>query len=84
MTFYCGIDLHSNNNYLGVYDDQDRAVFSSRLPNDLDLILRSLEPYKAELAGIAVESTYNWYWLVDGLMDQGYRVHLANPAGNEQ
>jgi len=25
-----------------------------------------------------VESTFNWYWLVDGLMDNGYRVHLAN------
>ena len=27
-----------------------------------------------------VESTYNWYWLVDGLMEAGYRVHLANTA----
>ena len=27
-----------------------------------------------------MESTYNWYWLVDALMDAGYRVHLANTA----
>jgi transposase len=84
MTFYCGIDLHSTNNYLGIYDQDDRVVFSRRLPNELGVVLQSLEPYKAELAGIAVESTYNWYWLVDGLMDQGYRVLLANPAANEQ
>jgi transposase len=25
-----------------------------------------------------VESTFNWYWLVDGLLDEGYPVHLAN------
>jgi transposase len=31
-----------------------------------------------------VESTYNWYWLVDGLMEAGYRVHLANPAAMQQ
>ena len=31
-----------------------------------------------------VESTYNWYWLVDGLMEAGYRVHLANPAAIQQ
>ena len=31
-----------------------------------------------------VESTYNWYWLVDGLMEQGYRVHLANTAAIQQ
>ena len=84
MTLYCGIDLHSTNNYLGIYDQDDRVVFSKRLPNELGVVLQSLEPYKAELAGIAVESTYNWYWLVDGLMDKGYRVSLANPAANEQ
>ena len=26
------------------------------------------------------ESTFNWYWLVDLLMDEGYQVHLANPS----
>jgi len=31
-----------------------------------------------------VESTYNWYWLVDGFMDAGYRLHLANPAAIQQ
>jgi hypothetical protein len=24
-----------------------------------------------------VESTFNWYWLVDGLKGHGYEVHLA-------
>jgi transposase len=27
---------------------------------------------------VAVESTFNWYWLVDGLMDAGHRAHLTN------
>ena len=31
-----------------------------------------------------MESTYNWYWLVDGLMEQGYKVHLANTAAIQQ
>jgi transposase len=84
MKLYCGIDLHSTNNYLGIYDEEDRAALCKRLPNDLGVVLESLEPYKAELAGIAVESTYNWYWLVDGLIEHGYRVLLTNPAGNEQ
>jgi len=33
---------------------------------------------------LVVESTYNWYWLVDGLMAAAYRVHLANPAAIQQ
>jgi transposase len=36
------------------------------------------------LKGVVVESTYNWYWLVDGLMEASYRVHLANPAAMQQ
>jgi transposase len=84
VTLYCGIDLHSTNNYLGIYDQDDREVMSKRLPNDLATVLRSLEPYREELAGIAVESTYNWYWLVDGLRDHNYNVVLANPAANTQ
>jgi len=48
------------------------------------LILKELSVYQSELEGIVVESTYNWYWLVDGLMEQGYKVHLANTAAIQQ
>ena len=75
---YCGIDLHSNNSVVVVSDEEDRIVFHKRLPNDLRQIAGALEPYREELVGVVIESTYNWYWLVDGLIDAGYRVHLAN------
>jgi len=77
---YCGIDLHSNNSVVIVSDDEDRIVLQKRLANDLGQIRAVLEPYRSELVGVVVESTYNWYWLVDGLMDAGYRVHLAHPS----
>ena len=44
MELYCGIDLHSTNNWLGIYDEEDRAVVSKRLPNDLGVVLETLEP----------------------------------------
>jgi transposase len=84
MRLYCGIDLHSNNCYVVVLDEQDRVVYRRRLRNDLRLILQELAPFAEQLVGIAVESTFNWYWLVDGLMEAGYRVHLANPAAMQQ
>jgi transposase len=77
---HCGIDLHSNNSVVLVSDEEDRMVLQKRLPNDLGQIRAALEPHREELAGVVVESTYNWYWLVDGLMDAGYRVHLAHPS----
>jgi len=84
MRLYAGIDLHSNNNFIGVIDEQDRRLFQKRLPNRLEEILQALEPFKESLEDIVIESTYNWYWLGDGLMEQGYRVKLANPAKFEK
>jgi transposase len=75
---YCGIDLHSNNTFVVVTDETDKVLTSRRCPNELSRILALLAPHREELAGVAVESTYNWYWLVDGLMAGGYEVKLAN------
>lgn len=80
MELYGGIDLHSNNSVIDLLRKDDRVVYNKRLPNDLSVILRELEPYRDQIIGLAVESTYNWYWLVDGLMDAGYRMHLVNTA----
>jgi transposase len=84
MKLYGAMDLHSTNNVTVVIDEQDRVVYQKRLPNDLALILKELSVYQCELQGIVVESTYNWYWLVDGLMEQGYKLHLANTAAIQQ
>lgn len=80
MKLYSGIDLHSSNSYLAIIDETGKRVFKEKSPNDMATILRALEQFRTGLAGIVVESTYNWYWLVDGLMAAGYAVHLANPA----
>jgi transposase len=61
-----------------VTDETDKVLSTKRCPNDLSKILALLAPHRDELAGVVVESTYNWYWLVDGLMAAGYDVRLAN------
>ncbi len=81
---YAGSDLHGNNNLLGIIDGQGKKVFKKRLPNDPQLVREVFGPYKGEIVGIVVESTYNWYWMVDALMDEGYKVHLANPSAIQQ
>jgi transposase len=84
MKLYCGIDLHSNNSYIVIADDNGKAVYQKRLSNDIGLILKELSPYRDMISGIVVESTYNWYWLVDGLENEGYKVHLANTTAIQQ
>ena len=84
MSHYCGIDLHSNNHVVVIIDEEDKRVFEKRLSNDLSLTLKVLSPYRKSLQGIAVESTFNWYWLVDGLQEQGYDLQLVNTAAVKQ
>src|SRR5262249_38285956 len=78
------IDLRSNNNVTVLTDDRDKVVYQKRLTKHLPLILEQLSPYASSIEGIVVESTYNWYWLVDGLMEKGHRVYLANTAAIQQ
>jgi transposase len=79
-----GIDLHSNNLVIGIMDSDGKRVASQKLSCKLKEVVDVLSPFKKRLEQVAVESTYNWYWLVDGLQRLGYPVVLANPAGMEQ
>jgi hypothetical protein len=73
-----GIDVHGNHSVVVVLDEADQVVYQKRLPNELAQILPQLAPFLAQLQGLVVESAYKWYWLVDGLQEAGYVVHLAS------
>jgi transposase len=79
-----GMDLHSNNVVIGIMDMDGNRVASRKVPCELKEVVKFLAPFKKRLEQVAVESTYNWYWLVDGLRGLKYPVVLANPAGMEQ
>ena len=84
MKNYCGIDLHSNNNVMVVIDETDKILLERKLSNNLGVVLDALSLIREPISGIAVESTYNWYWLVDGLLEAGYQVHLVNTTAVKQ
>src|SRR5438105_4220603 len=79
-----GIDLHSNNVMIGVTNQDGKRVAHRKLDCDLKEVIQFLKPLKGQLQSMAVESTFNWYWLVDGLRQAGYPIDLANPARIEQ
>lgn len=84
MNLFCAIDLHSNNSVAVIIDHQDNVVFQQRLPNDIQTIDAALRPFREDLHGVAVESTFNWYWLVDGLQAAGFEMMLVNPQAVQQ
>ena len=79
-----GIDLHSNNLVVGVINQDGKRIAHRKLDCELEQVLEFIKPMKARLQSMAVESTFNWYWLVDGLRAQGYSIDLANPAQIQQ
>ena len=83
-SLFAGIDLHSNNLMIGIVDQDGQRLKHQKLDCDLQQVVRFLKPFKTRFKSLAVESTYNWYWLVDGLRALAYPIVLANPAQIEQ
>lgn len=81
---YGGIDRHAHNSVIALLDETDKVLWEKRRPNETETIVEHLSPYQEVITGLVIESTYNWYWLADALMDEGYRVHLANTAAMKQ
>lgn len=79
-----GIDLHGNNVMIAIINLEGKRVAHRKVECDLKQVVAFLKPFKSRLQSLAVESTFNWYWLLDGLRAQGYPVDLANPAKIEQ
>jgi transposase len=70
MPFYCGMDLSARDCQVCVIDEALSLLVQEKVRNELSRILKLIEPFKETLQ-IVVESTFNWYWLVDGLQEAG-------------
>lgn len=84
ITTLAAIDLHSNNSVLTILDSSDVVIYERRLKNRLGDVLAALEPHRERIVAVAVESTFNWYWLVDGLMEAGHEARLVNTSAVQQ
>lgn len=78
--FYCGIDLSASTSHLCVVDENLSIHLQTKAANELPRISGLLLPFMPDLQ-IVVESTFNWYWLVDGLQALGFDVSLAHTLG---
>ena len=81
---YAGADLHGSNVFLSLCDQDGNNVFRKRVKANLGAVNAALDPFWDRIVALGVESTFNWYWFVDGLQEQGRNVKLGNPAKMEQ
>jgi transposase len=80
MALSCGIDLHDGNSLLVIFDAEKQPILLRSLPNRISDVLDALKPFREDLEEVAIESKLDWYWLVDGLMEAGYQVHLVGSS----
>ena len=78
--FYCGIDLSARDSHICVVDENLSIHLQLKSANDLPRIAHLLDPFKPDLK-VVVESTFNWYWLIDGLQLLGFDLSLAHTLG---
>jgi hypothetical protein len=64
MKYYCGLYLSSRDCQVCVIDNDLNPLVQKKVKNELSRILILIEHFKDNLE-IVVESTFNWYWLVD-------------------
>jgi transposase len=80
MKFYCGIDLSARSSQVCVVDEEISVLVQEKVPNELPRIIDLIGPFRETLRTV-VESSFNWYWLVDGLQEADFDVCLAHPFG---
>jgi hypothetical protein len=59
---------------IGIVDQTGKRLKHEKVGCKLKQVVKVLAPYRARLKNVAVESTYNWYWLVDGLRALSYPI----------
>jgi transposase len=75
--FYCGVDMHAKTSYICILNQAGTIQLRRNIPNNFQMFKYFVKPYLPDLA-IGVESTYNYYWLLDGCSDSGLRFYLGH------
>jgi transposase len=76
MSYFCGIDLGAKRSQVCIIDNDQNVLVNRKVANDIEVIHRLIRPHGR--VPTVIESTFNWYWIVDGLQDRKVPVTLAH------
>lgn len=90
--YFIGIDLHSNNAVVCVKSTvrrgnafEGKIIYTKKIniigAEGIANFFSSIAPFCENTEHyVAVESTYNWYWMADGFESRGWNLMLADPC----
>ena len=64
--YVCGIDLHAREMSVCVKNIAGKVLMKRNISCDIKVFLNYVDQFKQSLT-VGVESTFNWYWLLDEL-----------------
>jgi len=79
-THFIGIDLGARRTQVCITTEDGTVLTNTSVASRLDVILALAQRHGATACPVAIEATFAWYWLADGLQDHGYEVHLVHAA----
>lgn len=79
MEYYIGCDAHKTYSVFAMMDEKGQIGSIKRVEHDREKLRTFLETLP-QASPIAIESTGNWYWLVDEMEKAGLKPALVNPA----
>ena len=77
---FVGIDLGARKCQVCITDQDGQVLINTSVISNMAAIAALLKRFDALPAPVAVEATFSWYWLADGLKDLGCDVHLVHAA----
>jgi transposase len=79
---YVGVDLHRRRSVIYRMDQVGERLDCVRVANEPAMFAAAVSAAPVG-SDVIIEASYGWYWAADLLAEVGYRVHLANPHGND-
>lgn len=74
MLLNCGLELRYNDVSAALVNEQGDVVVRKVIPNNVELIVAFLEPYRSQLGDVVVEQTENWRSVVGALAERGFNT----------
>ena len=59
MKLYSGFDLHANNTYIGIKDENGKRLMKGKVNNDPDLILQKINPIPSTQSSLAFNLNFS-------------------------
>ena len=74
MLLTCGLELRHNDIFVALVTEDNKVVVKKLMPNNLEILIEFLEPYRSQITDVVMEETENWRMIAGPLAERGFRT----------